>query len=285
MTTKFFAFPGFSRVAMMLFAAIAFSLYSCQPEGETLADEDEEIATQEAEAEATYDDVEAYSFEALELTDFSVNRRTIAAAQRLIDSTCATVTHDQINKTITLDFGTGCTGPDGKVRAGIILITYTQRLYIPGAVVSISLDSFYVDGNHVEGSKTITNVSANLASPISLNAVLTGGKVTWTDGTFATREYNRTSTWIRAANPVNDQLEVDGVATGTRRNGNAYTATITNTLVFRRLCSIQGIRMPAEGTVLIQRSNRPDLTVDFGNGQCDTEITLSMNGQSQTVTL
>jgi hypothetical protein len=284
MKTAFLSWSRYSRFALVAVASLSLALSACQPEN-TLAEEDEDLALTEIASEASFEEVDAVSFEALDATDFSAYRRSWAGVVNRLLNSCATISHDSANNLITVDFGSGCTGTDGKVRAGKILIQYTQRLYIPGAMLTISLDSFYVDNHHIEGVKTMTNVSPSIQSNISLQTTLDNGKVTWPDGSFATREFDRTSTWVRANNPINDELIVDGSASGTRRNGVSYTASTLSPLKFRRACRIQGIRMAVEGSLLIQRSNHDDLTIDFGTGDCDRTITLTMNGQSQTITL
>ena len=140
-----------------------------------------------------------------------------------------------------------------------------------------------MDSLAIEGTRSITNLSPNYQSNITLEKKLTGGKVTWPDGTFATRDYVRTSTWVRAANPVADEFHVDGSADALRRDGSTYSADIMDTLIWKRRCLRQGIRIPAEGTTLIQRSGKPDLSIDFGNGVCDYLITITINNKSKTV--
>ncbi|MDX2284220.1 MAG: hypothetical protein NW241_08660 [Bacteroidia bacterium] len=274
--------------AALVFALFSLTLTSCKQDGETLAEDDLELAEQDAQVEAVFDDVESYGVEAMELFDGTSFQRPFAGVHffnQVFPNGCPVITHDTAAKVITVDFGPGCTGPHGRVYAGEIIVNYTQRLYRPGAVLTVTLDSFYVDGAHIEGTKTITNVSPNFQAPISLNTVLAGGQVTWPDGSTATRSFNRTSTWLRAPNPAADQLTVSGSATGVRRNGTAYTMTITTPLVYKRACRIQGIRMAVEGERLIQRSGKPDVTVNFGTGDCDELITVTVNGNSQVIDL
>ena len=272
---------------LSLFAAfLVLAFTACQPETvDEIAEADIEMTEFETVAEASYVDVDAYAIEAMDITDFSADaRRFQNASDRLINA-CVTVTHDSVAKTILLDFGTGCVGPDGKTRSGQILISYTYRLWRPGASLSADLINYYVDGVHVDGTKTITNVSPNLMSNISLNTVLAGGMMVWPNGDTATRAFDRTATWVRAANPLNDELHVEGTAQGTRRNGVSYSTEILSTLIFKRRCRAQGFRLPAEGTLEIQRDNRPDMTVDFGTGTCDATITVTIGNNSQTVDL
>ncbi|MEM7657049.1 MAG: hypothetical protein AAF399_13025 [Bacteroidota bacterium] len=277
------------QVSRTLFATLLlalFALTACQTEEPIeIAEEDQEMAIVEAETEATYEEVDAITFEAIDLTDATQYARSWDNVENRMITPCVTVTHDSANKVITLDFGTGCVGPDGKLRAGQIIITYTYRIYLPGASLSVALQNYSVDGIQVEGTRTLTNVSPNFQSSISLNTTLVGGQITYLNGDVATRDFSRTTTWVRAANPINDEMQIEGMAQGTRRNGISYQTTILSPLVIKRKCRWQGVHMPVEGVKKIQRSNRPDLEVDFGTGDCDRIITLTMNNQSIQIDL
>lgn len=68
---------------------------------------------------------------------------------------------------ITIDFGTnGCTRPtDGHTRKGKIIIEYTNRLIVPGAIAAATFDNFYIDDTKIEGTLTITNTSTPNSTP------------------------------------------------------------------------------------------------------------------------
>lgn len=276
--------PAFSRLSFFVFAALLISLTACQKEevANEISEEESALAVMEAEAEDSYEMVDEYSMEAVEITDFTSMGRVFA--EKTIPA-CATVTHDSTTKTITIDFGTGCTGPDGKTRYGKIIVTYTKRLYIPGAKLKIELENYAVDSLQIEGTKTIENVSASFVSNISLTTTLKDGKITWPDNTTATREFTRTRTWVREPNPINDEFHVEGMIHGTRTTGESYSANIVSPLIFKRKCRIQGINIPVQGIKLIKRTGKPDLTVDFGDGTCDHLVTLTKNGNSKVVDL
>ncbi|RMG65093.1 MAG: hypothetical protein D6722_16250 [Bacteroidetes bacterium] len=270
----------------LLAGLLALTFTACQPETiDEIAESDLEMTEFETVAEASYVDVDAYAIEAMDLTDDSPDaRRFQNTADQLINA-CVTVTHDSAAKTILLDFGAGCVGPDGKTRSGQILISYTYRLWRPGATLSVDLINYVVDGVQIDGTKTITNVSPNLQANISLNTQLVGGMMVWPNGDTATRAFTRTQTWVRTPHPINDELHVDGAAQGTRRNGVTYSSTILSTLIFKRKCRAQGFRLPAAGIKEIVRDNKPDMTVDFGNGSCDATVTITIGTNSQSVDL
>ena len=276
------------RFFVVLFASLALLTTACEQAPDVIdeiAEDETEIALTEADVEHDYEEVATVSIEALEREDYSSFGRDFSGMDNslLTHSGCPTITRDTVNKKITIDFGTSCVGPDGKTRSGKIIITYTRRLYHPGASLKIELENYVVDGKQIEGTKTIENVSTSYRDDISLKTTLRNGQITWPDSTSATRQYTRTRTWIRAPRPINDEFHVEGRAQGTRRNGNSYSVNIVSTIIYKRKCRMQGIHIPVQGLKLIKRTGHPDLLIDFGDGDCDHLITLTRNGNSRVV--
>lgn len=268
----------FNRIALPLFLILGLAVTACNPdEIDAIAEEDLAIAELDAMVEANFEEVNQIGYE---IMDEAYGRRYRANA--LINS-CVAVTRDTVNRILTLDFGTGCVGPDGKTRSGIITVDYTKRLWWPGASLTINLDNFYIDGTHVQGTLSHQNLATSFSDTISIQTQLIGGQITSPDGSVATREYDRTRTWLRGLNPATDQLLVEGSATGTRKDGSSYSATITSPKIYRRSCLRQGIGMAVEGTVVIQRSGKDDVEVDYGSSDCDKEFVITVNGQSRTI--
>ncbi len=243
-----------------------------------------ENVNSEEELQTTYDELELISVEADESMGsdgFIGGREQMDPMERL--TRCATVDHDKEAMTITVDFGDGCEGPDGKVRSGIIFITYTGRLFVPGSVWTITSRAYTVNRKLIEGTKTITNVSESIRDQVSFHKLLEGGKVSWPDGTFATREVDKTFTWIRGNNPLTDEIHVEGEASGTNRRGVAYQVTIVSKIVWKRACRLRGVCVPVQGLKLIERREHPDVLLDFGDGQCDAMVTITKNGESRLI--
>jgi len=273
---------------MVLVLALFMSITACEDQQEDLLQSEidqsdlDNVATEE-DLQAAYEDVDLISVEAEESLDEGTigGREHIDKSDRL--TRCATVTHNKEEQTIIIDFGDGCEGPDGKVRSGIIFITYTGRLFVPGAVWTITFRNYYVNRKHIEGFKTITNVSGSITDNVSFNKVLEGGKITWPDGTYATREFDKTFTWYRASNPLMDEVHVKGDAHGVNRRGVAYKVSIISTIIWKRSCRIRGICVPVQGLKLIERRDHSDVLVDFGDGACDALVTITKNGESRVI--
>lgn len=269
-----------------LIAAVAVVFAACTTEQDVVSQEDTDMVYEDALAADAFADAEEVSFEALEMTDQSVFARSFqASANRTIGNGCPTITNDSVNKVLTIDFGTSCLGPDGRTRSGQIVIDYTRRLYWPGATLSVSLVNYTVDSVAIAGTKTYTNLMQNFRDTLAINVVLTGGSVTLPNGNSATRSFDRTMTWVRGANPSADEFWVMGASQGSRFNGNSFTRTINDTLIYRRACRRRGVHVPVEGTLTITRSAGPNVDVDYGNGSCETFADVTVNGNTRTIDL
>lgn len=200
---------------------------------------------------------------------------------------CAVVTHDVENQTITIDFGDGCTGPNGVTRSGMIIINYDGRRFVPGSSWVVSFDNFYINDRHIEGVRTVTNVSESIDSNPAFHIVLEGGKITWPDSTFATREVDRTRVWVRASNPLLDEYHIlaESTTNGVNREGVNYTSLVTEDLIYKRACrGPKRGRVPVAGVKEVTIGDR-SFTIDFGDGECDTMVTVTSNGESKTIDL
>ncbi len=274
---------------MALFLVLFVGVTACEEQQENPFQSEidqndlDNVATEE-ELQTAYEDVDLISVEAEESLDADGTlggRVQMDETDRL--TRCATITHNKEEMTITIDFGDGCEGPDGKVRSGIIFITYTGRLMVPGSVWVITFRDYYVNRRHIEGIKTITNVSGSINDHVSFHKVLEGGKITWPDGTYATREVDKTFTWYRANNPLMDEVHVKGEASGMNRRGVAYKTTIISTIIWKRACRLRGVCVPVQGLKLIERRDHADILVDFGDGECDLFVTITKNGESKVI--
>ena len=186
--------------------------------------------------------------------------------------------------TITVDFGTtGCTDIKGNVRKGKVFVEFKGRRFLPNSTIITTTDGYSINGVALEGTRTVTNITGSTEEAPKFSIVLENGKATWSDGTVALREVNRVREWIRAANPLNDQWNVTGTANGTNRNGKVYEMNITAALVYKRECAISNrVFMAVQGTKELT-VNGKKITIDYGTGDCDKTVTITVDGQSKQV--
>ncbi len=186
---------------------------------------------------------------------------------------------------ITIDFGLACLGPGGKSRSGKIIIEYLGRRFMPGSKIITTFQNYSVNGIKLEGTRILTNTSANETAAVSFSIIEEGMKVTYPDGTFATRSSSRIRTWNRMLNPTGDTWTVTGSAIGSNRKGKEYIMTITKPLVYKRSCAIiNKVFIPVEGTKELKTGGK-SVTIDYGNGNCNNKVTITILGKSKEVEL
>jgi hypothetical protein len=186
---------------------------------------------------------------------------------------------------IVIDFGDGCVDVAGNERKGKIVINFEGRRFKPGSTVVTTFIGYSVNGIALSGTRTLTNMTGSITDAPKFRVQLEGGKITWPDGTEATREHCFVREWIRAANPLNDAMivsqceDVDFAAEGINRRGKAYQMIIVEPLMYKRGCplAVSGVKQfidVASGKVIL---------VDYGDGTCDRTITITVDGNSRSV--
>ncbi len=270
------------KILSMAIAALFF-VTSCQQENENpsqLTDAELLSATNESSVESAFEDVDDIAYESF----FYLEEGGRIAVSEDSPIKCATRTHDKENKTIIIDFGDGCEGPFGRVRSGKIIITYTDRMYVPGSVVTITFEDFVCDGKQIEGKRIRTNISETENDFLRFRIQLVEGKVTWEDGTFATREADWEVTRIRTPNPINDERIRTGSAIGITREGVGYTMKITIAIVWKRGClPMNKVMIPVGGTKELTLDNGTTVTINYGDGACDNLVNITRGGMSKQI--
>jgi hypothetical protein len=73
-------------------------------------------------------------------------------------------------------------------------------------------------------------------------------------------------------------FSVSGGSNGTKASGNTWTNVINTPLVHKRSC-----HQIVSGTMTVTPSNKPVRSIDFGNGTCDNQATVTINGNTYTI--
>lgn len=271
-------------LAILFAASLIFT--SCRKE-EKEALEDTATSGDNEQAEGMSDEASNIADNAAKLgNNFSMRTDGTASAYELL-SQCATVTHDTVStpRALTIDFGaSNCLCNDGRYRRGKILVTYTGRYFENGSVRTITFDNFHRNDNKVEGTRIVTNNGLNNAGQYSWTITANNMKITRTDGTFHSWSSTRTRTMIAGqSTPLiwsDDEYSITGSASGTNRNGVAYTANITTPLHRSMSC-----RWIDTGVITISPTGKAERELDYGNGNCDDEATIRVGSRTRTINL
>jgi hypothetical protein len=268
-----------NRLGLLLIVASVF-LASCAEDQPPYSPESG-VATLEDEfvINASFEDLDNLTISVLQSSGLGLRTQGV---QTICQG--ATVTHDLNGKKITVNFGTGCTGPQGVVRKGKITFSYTGTNFLfPGTSIVTTFEGYEVNGLKVEGTRTLTNTGVNLAtSTITLGVKIENAKITWPDNTFVT--YN--STQVRQLKLTQNGYEstITGSATGKNRSNVAYTATVKEDLFLKQECVASGVYIPTSG-ILELNFEGVSITADYGEGACDKVILITYPGGTKEVTV
>lgn len=266
---------------ILMTAAGLFFLFltGCRKENtNSVIDADTISAEDNATAEMVFDDVFALMDEAA--------KDQPGLRQSGFRASCADITVDTTvsPRVLTLDFGAGCTGNDGRTRSGKIIITFTGRYRDQGTVITHTFDNYYVNGNKVEGTKTVTNMGRNAMGNLYYKIEVKNAKIT-TDNGVISWESTREREWTNGegtASILDDEYNITGTASGTNRNGKSYAILIDNN---NPLHVKIGCRWIVSGAVNITPDGKPGRTVDYGAGECDNDATVTINGRTFDIKL
>jgi hypothetical protein len=203
---------------------------------------------------------------------------------------CAEVTISPIDSTypkvIVIDFGdTSCTGIDGRQRKGKLTATITGRYRDQGTVMTIETDNYIVNGYKIEGDKKLENLGRNSAGKLEFSISVANGEITQENEDWRiTWSSNRVRTWLDGEDTPFDASDdvfiVSGTAQGENRNGRAYTANITSDLRIELDCEYV-----VEGELTIEPENLKTRVIDYGDGECDNDIEVDIDGKIYQVSL
>lgn len=228
------------------------------------------------------------------------NMTTYRQGTEQVYTSCATITFDTLNNTdndtLIVDFGTGCTGLDNRVRKGVLQYIYTAGKHYrdSGNVINVSTPSntYYVDNNQViVNNKTITNkghvtgrLTWNITADITINKSA-GGTIHWTT--------NKTKVLLAGEMPNNQpinwpaaQVGIYGSASGTTAKGESFTVNVSqaNWLVRNFTCGAFR-RFFVAGILEFTPGSKPTRYINFGTGNCDDQAVVTINGHTYNITL
>lgn len=219
---------------------------------------------------------------------------TTNSSSRVSASACngVTVTIDNNDTfstpdTLTIDFGSSNILCYGKLRRGKIIAIRTAPYLETGSMTTITFENYYVNNHLVEGSKVVENEGQNNDNNVTFSiskdvqvSLSNGNTVSWTS--------IRTRTWLSGNNtPLNlsdDSYEIQGSSTGSHSNGGSFSVDISTPITLDLNCWSQGSCARVSGITTLTPPSGNVRTIDYGNGTCDCNRTITVNENSYEVT-
>jgi len=191
---------------------------------------------------------------------------------------------------ITIDFGSGCLGRDGHTRYGKIITTYTNRLIVPGASATTSFENFQIDSLQIAGTQKITNTST--ANERQFSVDVENAKLSKPNGNYSEWNSHKTITQVEGLGtpelPFDDIYKIQGSATGKVKKDDrlyAWTSEIVDPLIKKFTCPWI-VKGQVKNSKVSNSSNSTWVAVlDYGNGDCDNQATITINGIEHQITL
>ena len=262
-------------------------LSSCKKKDMSEKDTDTSSASDQSLASSSVNDLTNISDEAGR--NYSVSSFRTADANGLLATSCAIITVDTLSatKTITVNFGaTNCTCNDGRNRRGSIILSFNGKYRDSLTVITVNPVNYFVNDNQVSGTKTITNKGHNAANhlvyEISANMTIVkangAGTISWSSV--------RQREWIAGESTLiwsDDIYSITGSASGTSASGNSFSSIITSPLI--RNMSLACRKHFIQGILEHTPNGKATRIINFGNGACDDQATVTINGNTYTITL
>ncbi|MBA2611270.1 MAG: hypothetical protein H0U95_04810 [Bacteroidetes bacterium] len=275
---------------LILGLSLGLILSSCKKKETREEDTDTQSASESSLATSIDNDMNNIADEAGRNKSVSSFKTTEVNA---ILSACSTLHFDTLVNTnadsITVNFGANnCLCGDGRYRRGSLLIVYTGKYRDSLTTITITPQNYYVNDNKVSGNKTVKNLGHNTQGHLvyDINANLSilkadnSGTVQWTG--------SRQREWVSGENTLlwlDDKYSITGSASGTNANGRSFTSIITTGKPLIRDMSIGCRKHFVSGEIRHTPQGKPTRIIDFGNGTCDDQATVTINSKTYTITL
>ena len=269
-----------NHLMVVSFLAGLSMLFSCSNESEeenVLNSETVEVATEMAVTESAENELFASVSDAVYLAEREESNEKSGNAE----SSCATISVKPITnrypKTITVDYGDGCTSTRGISRSGKIVIVISDSLHAADVEVEVAFDEFKVQGFIITGTLSFVNNGTSAVPSFYQQMELA---MTNANGVTVQKTKTATRKWIEGVSTTDilsdDVFEVTSNAEVTSSNGWSYDYTVTEPLEIALNCEF--IR---KGVVEINVSTMEEpIVVDFGGGTCDKRINISQGKDS-----
>jgi hypothetical protein len=207
------------------------------------------------------------------------------ASEELSASRCATLTRDTVSnpRRMTIDYGpVNCLCRDGRYRRGVVVIEYTGARGVSGSTASMSFVNYYVNDRGISGNRNLIFGTSTQGNPLRT-----------TQFNLSITHPNRSGTWTRQGLRVREKIAGDSTATlmddvclltgngsGSNPQGLTFNHGILTPLRKEGAC-----RWLVSGSIQFTRNNQTARTLDFGNGLCDNQATITTANGTRTITL
>ncbi len=184
----------------------------------------------------------------------------------------------------TLDYGTeNCECFLGNNKRGKINVSISDWWKNEGSFKEITFEDFYMNDNKMEGVKTTLNTGLNERGNLTFTKKVTDAKLTYPDESVITWVCEKFSEQVEGGATLlfaDDVWAVTGSGSGINLDEKSYTMEITTALVYKNGCFY-----PLSGIMEISTEGEDLKVINYGDGECDNIVTVSVGNVTETVEL
>jgi hypothetical protein len=285
--------------------AVMFAMVTaCQDDNDSSSLSPEEVRLQSAIAAEETNGMIAVAQEAIEITSDVLDSEGVTSGRAVesVDSkkghydhhgcdpeitTSYNVDHSRRDTviytgTIKVNYGNGGTCDPDHVRKGVIVNSF-KYTFIWGenlswsAVERMSSKKYVSDSTYTNGGVEVTSRKGAKSLKFTLTMIDYRDGLTRVSSARLKFAYHSNNTFKWKDNTIT----VTGTGSGISRHGHTYECLITEDLLFKYACDKRHRFYPVKGEVrgLI---NGTEFFMSCGDGECDREYTITMNGETTT---
>ena len=184
----------------------------------------------------------------------------------------------------SFDYGTeNCECFLGNNKRGKIHVSRSDWWKNEGSLKEITFEDFYMNDNKMEGLKTTLNTGLNESGNLTFTKNISDAKLSYPDGTEITWACEKYSEQVAGGTTflfADDVWSVTGGGAGVNLDGKNYTMTITSALIYNSGCFY-----PVSGIVEIATEGEELQVINYGDGECDNIVTVTVGDVTTTVEL
>jgi hypothetical protein len=277
-----------TKTVLIIFAVSLLTLFACGKLKNLIESASTDLIDDDAVTQVALDDINSSVDIATGIVENlglvkGTQMDNVVAADSCPTITVTPLTPGTFPKTITINYGTGCSGFYNSTRSGKIIIVVTGKRNSIGSTRTTTFENYYFNGIKVEGTHVLTALPLHGNNPV-FSVTLTGGKLTLPDGKTVERTVDHQREWVAGFNtPKNvwdDECLITGTASGKGINGKSYTNTILTALYWKKVCEFI-----VSGSIKFERTGVEPIVLDYGSGVCDAKAIVTRGDQSKEITL
>jgi hypothetical protein len=258
-------------------------IYACQKESSSTAEKNVALSANSTEKNAV---IAATTFESLNnfaqagfiSNNFKAGNISFGSCPAII------VNYTTPPYSLTLNWGTDCTGPDGVKRTGKIVVSFNGMMTTKENVATMKFENIVVEGKKITGTTKITSAGPNPGNGWPRYDVISEGKVEYIDKSILSYRYDGVTLHAEGAATatVTDDVwrtEIHS-ANGVNQDGTTWNAKSTKVMIKKGDCKWYN-----SGILEITPSKGDKITIDFGDGACDNKAKMTVGTKTTEITL